>query len=1147
MTPDPPTEHEQVTPEEAAHVDAVCDRFERAWKDAALGGPVPRVASFLGNGHGLGRDLLLQELVALDRACRERYGHAIAIEDAKEPSGGAENPLLPDTRPAHRGWNANAGPPPDWPSIPGVELVDVLGSGGMGVIFKARQVTLGRDVAVKFLRDDVRSDPRLRERFVQEARAVARLRHPHLVQLYEFGEVPGAGGATSRPYLVLEYVPGGSLADLTHGSPQLPREAARLVETLADAIHYAHHQGVIHRDLKPANVLMQRATDNGEEQAEGVRGPRASPPRSLTTDLCAKVTDFGLAKFVAGSDLTRDGDVLGTPSYMAPEQTAGKAESVTTAVDVYGLGAVLYETLAGRPPFAAATVEVTLAQVRQDEPVPPRRLQPTVPRDLETICLKCLEKDPRRRYSSAAALADDLRRFLAGEPILARPLSAAGRAVRWVRRHPTRAALLAVSVIAALASAGAAVGVLYNDRLQDANDRLEAARDGEAAEKQRALEALDKKERMAALLRVARAGIEVRANRMADARRLLGEVPEAHRGWEWRYLWDQSDDHAVEFRGHDRPASQIAFDPARPRAATAAMDSTVRLWDTTSGRELARLPIAGVAPVAVAFSPNGALLAAAGHDGRVRVWATPPGGEPKLLHTLSGHDGTVWSVAFGPDGVQLASAGSDQTVRIWDVASGVAGRVLRGSQALARQVAFHAGKKTVVAVFDGEGVTPQLWEWDLATGKGQLRAEGQKTDGWKPALAVRPRSGEIAVFLGDSTIKIWTADWQLAREVSSDRNAVDDLAWSSQTIHLAAARRDGSVHVFDTLSWGPVAILPRHSGEVLSVAFDPASRRVASCGYDGRVILADAVPGRPPGWVSKPDGLYCPTFRADGRILAAGGRDGTIWLFDPATCKESAPPYRVPPGLRSGQKVRSLAFGPVGAVLAAAWEDDPVVRIWNGPDNGPEFRHDDPVNALAFRQDGGQMATASNDEVRLWVPATGKHLDRLKAPPGIRIVCAIAYHPDDRHLVGCGGQTVDRADTAWVWDLAAGGPPRVYRNTPEEHQLRSFRVLPDGMVPGPTRDFGLSLFDPTGGRPARVIYPDGTGQVWAVHPDGRLMTITRRTGGIALWDSREDAEVYSIPMAGRTIAQLVFDPSGRRLVVNDTFGNLFVLDAPPEK
>ncbi len=270
-----------------------------------------------------------------------------------------------------------------------------------------------------------------------------RLRHPHLVQLYEFGEVPAAGGAASQPYLVLEYVSGGSLADVLRGSPQPPGEAARLVATLADAIHYAHQQGVIHRDLKPANVLLHRPEVNGEGEVEGVHGPRFSPPRVLTADLCVKVTDFGLAKFLAGGDLTHSGDVLGTPSYMAPEQAAGKSAPITAAVDVYGLGAILYEALTGRPPFAAATVDATLGLVRQDEPVPPRRLQPTVPRDLETICLKCLRKEAGRRYATAQDLALDLRRFEAGEPVRARPVGTAERVIVWCRRKPGFAGLLA--------------------------------------------------------------------------------------------------------------------------------------------------------------------------------------------------------------------------------------------------------------------------------------------------------------------------------------------------------------------------------------------------------------------------------------------------------------------------------------------------------------------------------------------------------------------------------------------------------------------------------------------------------------------------------------------------------------------------------
>jgi serine/threonine protein kinase/Flp pilus assembly protein TadD len=385
--------------------------------------------------------VLAGELHALDEACRQRYGPGAGACQSSELSTGIVAPGTDGTRSRDCAIVVQRLLPPDWPSVPGLELEEVLGYGGMGVVYRARQVALDRDVAVKFLRDAHRSDSGRRERFLQEARAVARLRHPHLVQLYEFGELPGAG--SSQPYLVLEYVPGGSLASLLRSAPQRPAEAARLVETLADAIHYAHQQGVIHRDLKPANVLMQQAEGVGTGPVGSDRVQRPVTPRRLGPDLCAKITDFGLAKLLAGGDLTQTGDVLGTPSYMAPEQAWGKSASLTAAVDIYGLGAILYEALTGRPPFAAATVDATLGQVRQDEPVPPRRLQPTVPRDLETICLKSLRKEASRRYATARELADDLRRFQAGEPVRARPVGVGERLVVRCRRRPGVAALLA--------------------------------------------------------------------------------------------------------------------------------------------------------------------------------------------------------------------------------------------------------------------------------------------------------------------------------------------------------------------------------------------------------------------------------------------------------------------------------------------------------------------------------------------------------------------------------------------------------------------------------------------------------------------------------------------------------------------------------
>jgi tetratricopeptide (TPR) repeat protein/tRNA A-37 threonylcarbamoyl transferase component Bud32 len=471
MNPQRPSPYEQLTLEAAARVDAVCDGFEKAWKAARSGAAPPHLSSFLDGCEEPERTVLAGELLALDGAWRERYRLAVGPETSNEL--GAEHGVAPafSTDPLRSRSLVPACRLADWPSIPGLELVEVLGSGGMGVVFKARQSTLDRDVAVKFLRDDHQADPARRERFLQEARAIARLRHPNLVQVYEFGEVHAAGGAASQPYLVLEYVSGGSLAKLLRGSPQPPKEAARLVETLADAIHYAHQQGVIHRDLKPANVLIAdcglRIADSKTSFQSAIRNPQSAIP---------KITDFGLAKFLAGSGLTQSGDVLGTPSYMAPEQADGNSGPITTAVDVYGLGAILYEALTGRPPFAAETAVATLVLVRQDEPVPPRRLQPTVPSDLETICLKCLRKEAGRRYATAQDLADDLRRFRAGEPVRARPVGMGERVVGWCRRKPGVAGLLAALVLVFLAGV---IGVLW--QWQRANRKAAEAEQNAAA------------------------------------------------------------------------------------------------------------------------------------------------------------------------------------------------------------------------------------------------------------------------------------------------------------------------------------------------------------------------------------------------------------------------------------------------------------------------------------------------------------------------------------------------------------------------------------------------------------------------------------------------------------------------------------------
>jgi eukaryotic-like serine/threonine-protein kinase len=338
----------------------------------------------------------------------------------------------------------NSAPVPcDGPSVPGYEILRELGRGGMGVVYKARQLDLDRIVALKTVLTGIHTGPKNLSRFRAEAATIARLQHPNIVQIYDVGEAAG------RPYFVLEFVAGGSLAQHLQGTPHPTRPAAQLVLTLARAVHAAHVHGVIHRDLKPANILLW-------DEQEGAGGePRdLSPPASRLASLVPKITDFGVAKCAGRDgeapelrDPTLTGELLGTPSYMAPEQAMVPRRPIGPAADIYALGAILYELLTGRPPFTGETPLATVVHVLHNEPVSVTSLQPSVPRDLETICLKCLRKEPRKRYGSALELAQDLQRLLRDEPIRARPAKAPERLWRWMHRHPAPAGLLAAGML----------------------------------------------------------------------------------------------------------------------------------------------------------------------------------------------------------------------------------------------------------------------------------------------------------------------------------------------------------------------------------------------------------------------------------------------------------------------------------------------------------------------------------------------------------------------------------------------------------------------------------------------------------------------------------------------------------------------------
>jgi tetratricopeptide (TPR) repeat protein len=464
----PRVDEDSWPPSLALHVERVCKIFENAWK----AGHRPQIRLYLGNTPEPGRSALLRELLALDLEYR-RAGGEETTPDEYHRQFPEDTELIhevwqaaPPAGPA-RGAGAAAAAGSTAPAAPGAgdapaegapvtigrfRILRELGSGGFGLVFLAHDPLLCREVALKVPRPDALASPELRRRFRQEAQAAAGLAHPNLVPVYEAGE---AGPVC---YIASAYCPGITLAEwLKRQTEPVPwRQAAQLVATLAGAVEHAHRRGVVHRDLKPGNILL-RKDEGGRMKDESDRSDSSFilPPSSFVP----MITDFGLAKVQAErcGDPTQSGAIVGTPSYMAPEQAAGISRYVGPAADVYSLGAILYELLTGRPPFQADTALEVLLLVRTEEPVPPARLRPKLPRDLQTICLKCLEKDPRRRYAGAQALADDLRRCLEGEPVHARPAPPWERAWKWARRRPAAAALVVFLGLALVGLTGLAV------------------------------------------------------------------------------------------------------------------------------------------------------------------------------------------------------------------------------------------------------------------------------------------------------------------------------------------------------------------------------------------------------------------------------------------------------------------------------------------------------------------------------------------------------------------------------------------------------------------------------------------------------------------------------------------------------------------
>jgi WD40 repeat protein/predicted Ser/Thr protein kinase len=738
-----------------------------------------------------------------------------------------------------------------WPVVDGFTILEELGRGGMGVVYKASQAGLNRIVALKIIRGGAFADDESRARFRSEAELIAKLHHPNIVQVYTIGtQHSPLGEALSCPFFAEEYVDGGNLADWLDGKPQPPKTAAQLVETLARAVHYAHQQGIVHRDLKPGNILLSGRGDlsGGREPLEYSPATVSGGLRPPLGDVAVKITDFGLAKQLesAAEPITTNGQVLGTPEYMAPEQATGTS-NVGPPADIYALGAILYEMLTGRLPFSGGSPLETLEQVRLLDPVPPSRIQPRTPPDVQTICLKCLQKDPRKRYGSALQLAEDLERFRNGEPILARPVGAVERGWRWARRRPAIAGLLALvlfllvgglTVLTASwlhALAGWREADRQRLRAIDQRTQTEQQRQKAQEEQTRAERRQEEAESNLYFSQIAQARLQGRlgqhraAGRLLDLSRPSDEKTLDRRGWEWHFLRGQQHSELLALdEPHSVCVKSVAFSPDGARLLTAGgspyneKDHTpdyVRIWHIfgpQNGICEREFPTEWFVDQAVWVQgqdavawASGELNVAAGDLATGRRRFTRQLGPGYHLATIS------------PDGGYYAACDARGHVRAWRAEDGARVLMAKIGKHGPHQLAFNPNS-TQLAIYTGT-----LRLWDIATNR-EIRTFPQAVDGLG-----RPRFSPDGKLLAHGTrngiVRLFDcATGQLVHCLAGHEGGVQAIAFSADGEALATGGADQSVRIWRIRGGSEILRLHGHQGRVSSVSFHPSGRYLAS-------------------------------------------------------------------------------------------------------------------------------------------------------------------------------------------------------------------------------------------------------------------------------------------------------------------------------
>jgi WD40 repeat protein/tetratricopeptide (TPR) repeat protein/tRNA A-37 threonylcarbamoyl transferase component Bud32 len=974
------------------------------------------------------------------------------------------------------------------------ELRRVLGRGGMGVVYKARQKSLNRLVALKMIRADHLVGDEERRRFRNEAEAVAQLDHPHIVPIYEVGEHDG------HPYFAMKMVAGPSLAARLDSYRNDPAAAARLMVVVADAVHHAHQRAILHRDLKPANILLDEA---GQPH----------------------VVDFGLAKRLAEEgNSTLSGALLGTPAFMAPEQAASRRGAVTTATDVYGLGAILYTLLTGQAPFQGMGLVETLEQVRTRAPAPPSRSNRRVARDLEVVCLKCLEKEPGRRYGSADALAVDLRRWLAGRPVAAKPAGLARRGWMWCHRNRAVAGLLACLMVALVGGFAviARLWLVAEDRakvaVQKGEQAVELAKSEARARAEAQHLALDRGIGLADQGHVGKGLIwlaEAIRQAPADDADLLRAARANFSAWRDRLIvprWIVN--HPLEL--HD-----VALSSDGRIAAVSCKDGTISLRDTETGR-LIRPPLEHPSPLRLAFLPHGRVLISLARDGSLRIFEVGSGllvgsvsgvGRPGYLAPLLvvSSDGRSFFVGTGPTGL-IYDAGTYRPI----------GEPVRlGDQAITAAAYSPAGDRLVVA--DGAG---HIAFWDA--GLGRKSREMEPVGSGVRALAFSPDGTRLAVgtgILNEGRAFVFDAsDLHRVAATPSCRAGIMALAFRGDGKSFAVGDADGKIWLWDASADKAVGTAIDHRSPIARAEFSPDGRMILVTSGSGAARLWDGADGWPLGPVLDHGAkINAAAFLPDGRMFVTAGADGTLRCWDASAC--------LTPGrtLPLGDLVQAVDVTPDGILVATA-SFDGTARVFDaatGRPVGPPLPHHSRIRAVRISPDGKFLATGSDDHnVRLWEVSTGRPLG---SPLGqVFWTWDLAFSPSGKSLfVACVGPT------GRLWDLdrrAPIGPILRFPNDEEGHEVRWAFLGRKGRVAiACTTGGSVWFWDASTGRPLtseRVVY-EGRIRAASLAPDDRTLLLVT-DGQIRTWDMERLAEVGQ-PF-GQNVISIACGPGGRELV-----------------